>query len=220
MHENKGTGGTLSKDGTPHLSPGSLRSRSEGEGFIPPHGGYEQLLSFQKARIVYDGTVKFCDRFVDPRSRTHDQMVQAARSGKQNILEGSQASGTSKEMEIKLTNVARASLEELIEDYRDFLRVRGMAEWPREHSHTRRLRELNRQPDASYDTFRKGIEHPDPAIAANVMIGLIKLTNYLLDQQLRRLEQDFLKEGGLRERMTRARLAARAQPHPRRPPEP
>jgi four helix bundle suffix protein len=160
---------------------------------------------------VYDGTVRFCDRFVDKRDRTRDQMIQAARSGKQNILEGSQASGTSKETEIKLTNVARASLEELLEDYRDFLRVRGLEQWPREHSHTRRLRELNRQPNANYETFKKGIEHPDPAIAANVMIGLIKLTNYLLDQQLRRLEQDFLKEGGLRERMTRARLAARAQ---------
>ena len=120
----------------------SLKSLpAAGAGFIPPHGGYEQLHSFQKARIVYDGTVKFCDRFIDPRSRTHAQMVQAARSGKQNILEGSQASGTSKETEIKLTN-------------------------------------------------------------------------YLLDQQLRRLEQDFLKEGGLRERMTRARLAARAKQHP------
>jgi four helix bundle suffix protein len=160
---------------------------------------------------VYDGTAKFCERFVDRRSRTHDQMVQAARSGKQNILEGSKASGTSRETELKLTNVARASLEELLEDYRDFLRVRGIAEWPREHSHTRRLRELNRQPNASYATFQKAIEHPDPVIAANVMIGLIKLTNYLLDQQLRRLEQDFLKEGGLRERMTRARLATRKQ---------
>jgi len=180
-------------------------------GFIPAHGGYESLLSFQKARIVYDGTVHFCARFVDQRSRTHDQMVQAARSGKQNILEGSQASGTSKETEIKLTNVARASLEELLEDYRDFLRVRGLAEWPKEHSHTRRLRELNREPGASYATFKKGIEHPDPAIAANVMIGLIKLTNYLLDRQLRQLEQNFLQEGGLRERMTRARVAARAQ---------
>lgn len=107
-------------------SPASLPSLPATEGFIPPHGGYEQLHSFQKARIVYDGTVKFCDRFVDRKSRTHDQMVQAARSGKQNILEGSQASGTSKETEIKLTNVARASLEELLEDYRDFLRVRGI----------------------------------------------------------------------------------------------
>ena len=94
------------------------------ENFIPSHGGYEDLLSFQKARIVYDGTVRFCERFLGPRDRTVDQMVQAARSGKQNILEGSQASGTSKETEIKLINVARASLEELLEDYRDFLRSR------------------------------------------------------------------------------------------------
>ncbi len=212
MSENKDnrTKGTP-KDERPLPSPASLSSLSETAGFIPPHGGYEQLHSFQKARIVYDGTVRFCERFVDKRSRTTDQMVQAARSGKQNILEGSQASGTSKETELKLTNVARASLEELLEDYRDFLRVRGIAEWPKEHSHTRRLREINRQPNASYDTFKKGIEHPDPAIAANVMIGLIKLTNYLLDQQIKRLEQDFLNEGGLRERMTRARLATRAR---------
>jgi four helix bundle suffix protein len=178
--------------------------------FIPAHGGYENLLSFQKARIVYDGTVRFCARFLEKRDRTCDQMVQAARSGKQNILEGSQASGTSKEMEIKLTNVARASLEELLEDYRDYLRVRGIAEWTRDHSHTRRLRELNRQPGADYETFRKGIEHPDAAIAANVMIGLIRVTTYLLDQQLRQLEDAFVKEGGLRERMTRARLSERS----------
>jgi len=111
------------------------------ERFIPPHGGYENLLSFQKARIVYDGTVRFCKRFVEKRDRTYDQMVQAARSGKQNILEGSQASATSKETEIKLTN-------------------------------------------------------------------------YLLDRQLRQLEQAFLKQGGLRERMTRARLAERAKGRP------
>lgn len=182
------------------------------DGFIPPHGGYEDLLSFRKARIVYDGTVWFCGRFLEKRDRTVDQMVQAARSGKQNILEASQASGTSKETEIKLTNVARASLEELLEDFRDFLRVRQLEEWPREHRYTRRLRELNRQPDATYETFRKGIENPDPAIAANVMIGLIKVTNYLLDRQLRQLEQTFLKEGGLRERMTRARLQSRNRP--------
>jgi four helix bundle protein len=138
--------------------------------FIPPHGGYEDLLSFQKARIVYDGTVWFCKHYLERRDRTNDQMVQAARSGKQNILEGSQASGTSKGTEIKLTNVARASLEELLEDYRDFLRVRGLKEWTKEHAFTMRLRQLNRQPNANYETFRKGIENSDPA---NVMIGLI-----------------------------------------------
>ena len=98
------------------------------EHFIPSHGGYENLLSFQKARIVYDGTVRFCQRFLKKRDRTVDQMIQAARSGKQNILEASRASGTSKETEIKLTNVAQASLEELLKDYRDFLRLRGIAE--------------------------------------------------------------------------------------------
>lgn len=200
-----------SRSPSPSLKSLVSLARADDPGFIPPHGGYEELISFQKARIVYDGTVRFCERLLKKSDRTYDQMVQAARSGKQNILEGSQASGTSKETEIKLTNVARASLEELLEDYRDYLRVRGLPEWTTEHRYTRRLRELNRQPNANYETFKKGIENPDPAIAANVMIGLIKLTNYLLDRQLKRLEQDFLKEGGLRERMTRARLSARAK---------
>ena len=110
------------------------------DGFIPPHGGYESLRSFQKARIVYDGTMRFCGRFLEKSDRTYDQMVQAARFGKQNILEGSEASGISKETEIKLTGVARASLGELLEDYRDFLRLRGAEEWPKEHRYTKRLR--------------------------------------------------------------------------------
>jgi len=183
--------------------------RDETTGFIPPHGGYESLLSYQKALIVFDATVCFCRRFIRKSDRTHDQMVQAARSGKQNIVEGSQASGTSKEMEIKLTNVARASLDELLEDYRDFLRIRGLEEWGRDHRYTQRLRSLNRTPGANYETFRKGIEHSDPAICANVIIGLIKATTYLLDRQIKTLEREFLKSGGLREAMTRARLASR-----------
>jgi four helix bundle suffix protein len=179
--------------------------------FIPKHGGYKSLLSYQKAEIVYDATVSFCDRFIDRRSRTHDQMIQAARSGKQNIAEGSMASGTSKETEIKLTNVARASLEELLVDYLDYLRTHGLAEWPRDHAYARRLRDLNRKPGADYETFRKGIENEDPAIAANVILGLVRVTCYLLDQQIRRLEEAFVKEGGLRERMTRARLQERGR---------
>ncbi len=182
------------------------------EGFIPRHGGYRGLLSYQKAVIVYDATVYFCNRYIDKRSRTHDQMVQAARSGKQNIVEGSLAAGTSKSTEIKLTNVARASLEELLEDYRDFLRTRGLQEWPKDHPYARHLRALNTTRDATYEVFRKGIEHPDPAIAANVIIGLIKVTSRLLKGQLKQLEQAFLKEGGCRERMTRARLSARNNP--------
>lgn len=184
---------------------------SDGEGFIPPHGGYRELLAYQKALIVFDATLHFCDRFIDKKSRTFDQMVQAARSGKQNILEGSLISGTSKETEIKLTNVARASQEELLEDYRDFMRNRGVEEWAANHRYALRLRRLNRTLGANYQTFKKGIEHADPAICSNVIVGLIKVTCYLLDQQLRRLERDFLKQGGLRERMTRARLAARAK---------
>ena len=178
--------------------------------FIPPHGGYESLLSYQKAVVVYVGTCFFVKKWL-PRhgDRTVDQMVQAARSGKQNIVEGSVASGTSKEMEVKLTNVARASLEELKEDYRDFLRTRGLAQWDSAHRYALRLRALNRTPGANYETFQKGIESDDPEIAANVLLGLTTVTCYLLQKQLAALEQAFLKEGGLRERMTRARLVVR-----------
>ena len=196
------------------FSPLPEREKNMTNGFIPPHGGYKKLLSHQKAEIVYDATVYFCDRFIDRRSRTHDQMVQAARSGKQNIIEGSMASGTSKEMEIKLTNVARASLEELLADYRDFLRTRGLAEWTKDHPYAKRLRELNRTPDSNFETFRKGIENVDSAISANVIIGLIRVTSFLLDKQLKSLEQAFLKEGGLRERMTKARIEARKKVRP------
>lgn len=178
-------------------------------GFIPTHGGYRNLLSYQKAEIVYDATIYFCSRFIEKRDRTYDQMVQAARSGKQNIIEGSMASATSKEMEVKLTNVARASLEELLADYRDFLRVRSIAEWPKDHPYTARLRALNRIPGATYETFRKGIENPDPAICANVIIGLILVASVLLSRQIQSLERAFIEEGGLRERMTRARLNER-----------
>ncbi len=177
---------------------------------IPPHGGYHSLLSFQKSEIVYDATVKFCADLLPKRDRTVDQMIQAARSGKQNIVEGSMASGTSKEMELKLTNVARASLEELLTDYRDFLRTRGYAEWPKDHPCVRRLQELNRQPGANYETFRQAVENPDAAVRTNAIIGLIKIVQYLLGRQIEQLEQAFLQEGGLRERMTRARLEARS----------
>jgi four helix bundle suffix protein len=179
--------------------------------FIPAHGGYEDLLSFQKARIVYDGTVKFCERFLDKRDRTVDQMVQAARSGKQNILEGSMASGTSKETEIKLMNVARASLEELLEDYRDFLRVRGVKPWPKDSKEALFVRKLGARENKSYESYRPYLETRSAEVVANILVCLIHQTNYLLDQQLRQLEIAFVKEGGLRERMTRARLAERSK---------
>ena len=176
--------------------------------FIPKHGGYQQLRSYQKALIVFDATVAFCRRFVDRRSRTHDQMVQAARSGKQNIVEGSMASGTSKETEIKLMNVARASLEELLEDYRDFLRTRGGQLWPKDGKETAYVRKLGRQ-NKSYETYKPYVETRPAEVVANIVICLIHQTNFLLDQQIRQLERAFVSEGGLRERMTRARLAER-----------
>lgn len=182
--------------------------RSMSTGFLPPHGGYKDLLAFQKARIVFDGTARFCQRFLRSGDRTIDQMVQAARSGKQNILEASQASGTSKETEIKLVNVARASREELLEDYRDFLRVRHAPLWEKDSREALFVRRLGARKDVSYATY---IETWPPKVVANILICLIHQTNYLLDQLLRQLEKAFPAEGGLRERMTRARLQERAK---------
>lgn len=176
---------------------------------IPPHGGYRELKSFQHAELVYDCTVKFCHRFIDPRSRTHDQMVQAARSGRQNIAEGSQASGTSKKFELKLVSVARASLEELLLDYEDFLRQRGLTLWGKDHPTAQVIRSLAYETNRSYSTYSPYIEKSPPEVAANTIICLIHQTNYLLDQQLRQLEKAFLQEGGFTERLYRARTTAR-----------
>lgn len=198
---------TTNKPGAGHSSPASSPSYP---GFIPPHGGYEKLLAYRKSQIIYDATVRFCDRFIDKRSRTHDQMVQAARSGNKNIAEGSQISGTSKEGEIKLTNVARASLEELLGDYRDYLRQRGFRKWEPNDREALFVRKLGARNSESYESYRSFIETRPGETVANILICLIHQANYLLDQQLRQLEQEFLQAGGLRERMTRARLAARA----------
>lgn len=182
-----------------------------GPGLIPPHGGYRELKSFQHAELVYDCTVKFCDRFIDRRSRTHDQMVQAARSGRQNIAEGSQASGTSKKFELKLVGVARASLEELLLDYEDFLRQRGLKLWDKGHPTAVVIRRLAYEKNRAYSTYSSYIEKAPPEVAANTIICLIHQTNYLLDQQLRQLEQAFLKEGGFTERLYKARVASRGR---------
>ncbi len=184
---------------------------AQSKGFLPPHGGYQGLLSYRRAQAVYDATVCFCDRFVDRRSRTRDQMVQAARSGKQNIVEASAASGTSKEAELKLTNVARASLEELLEDYRDFLRTGVHALWPKESKEALFVRGLGRQGEGTYEAYRPYVETRPAEVVANIVICLIHQTNYLLDRQIAQLERSFLEEGGLRERMTRARLGARVR---------
>jgi len=179
--------------------------------FIPPHGNYQELLSYQKAAVIYDLNFRFCQRFLKKGDRTIDQMVQAARSGKSNIVEGSMASGTSKEMEIKLTNVARSSLEELLDDYKDYLRVRDFALWDKDSKEALYVRNLGKKPHTTYEAYREICETRPADVVANIAICLIHQANYLLDQQLRRLEQDFLKEGGLRERMTRARLKVRDQ---------
>ena len=180
-----------------------------GQGLIPPHGGYRQLKSFIGAEIVYDATVVFCDRFINPRSRTHDQMVQAARSGRQNIAEGCMASGTSKKTELKLIGVARASLEELLLDYEDFLRQRGLPLWGKNHPGALEIRELGYLDNRSYTTYRSYFEEAPPEVAANAALCLIHQTNYLLDRLLRSLEQAFLEQGGFTERLYRARTAYR-----------
>ena len=182
-------------------------------GFIPAHGNYRELLSYQKTEVIYDLTYRFCQRFLVRGDRTVDQMVQAARSGKQNILEGSKASGTSKEMEIKLTNVARASLEELLEDYRDYLRTRKHPIWDKDSKEAKYVRRLGHKSHVSYEAYREFADTRPPEVVANIALCLINQANYLLDQQIRRLEQDFLKEGGLRERMTRARMQSRGAGH-------
>jgi four helix bundle suffix protein len=181
------------------------------EGFLPPHGNYKELLSFQKAEIVYDLTFRFCHKFLSKGDRTIDQMVQAARSGKKNILEGSKASVTSKETEIKLTNVARASLEELLDDYLDFLRARDLPIWDKDSKQARYVRNLGRRAPQSFEDYRSFCETRPAEVIANIALCLIHQTNYLLDQQIRRLEKDFVREGGLRERMALARLKHRSQ---------
>jgi restriction system protein len=182
--------------------------KTEQSGLIPAHGGYRDLRSYQTAEIVYDATVAFCGQFVDRRSRTRDQMVQAARSGKQNIAEGSMASGTSRKTELKLVGVARASLEELLLDYEDFLRQRDLPLWDKNHPQAKAVRKLAYARDRSYKTY---IEGSPPDVAANTIICLVHQANYLLDQQLRQLEKQFLAEGGFTERLHRQRMRARGR---------
>jgi four helix bundle suffix protein len=188
-----------------------------GSGLIPPHGGYRKLKTFQIAQMVYDATMIFCRRFVDKFSRTHDQMVQAARSGVQNIAEGSMASATSKKTELKLTGVARASLEELLLDYEDFLRQRGMRLWGKDSPEAIAVRKkyLSDKSDASAlsDTTNRvdpyGIATATPEMAANTIICLINQASYLLRRQLQWQEQHFLQEGGFTEKLYRERQARR-----------
>jgi len=177
------------------------------EKLIQPHGGYRSLLSFQTASLVYDLTVEFCQSHMTYRTnmsnRTVDQMVQAARSGRQNIAEGSQASGTSKKTELKLIGVARASLEELLLDYEDYLRQHGLKQWGKDSTQAKAVRALAYRSDRTNKTY--GTYMSDPGTAANMMLCLIHQANYLLDQQIKALEKTFLEEGGFTERLYRIR---------------
>lgn len=182
---------------------------SKNNNLIPPHGGYRGLASYQMAEIVYDATVKFCNRFLDKRSRTYDQMVQAARSGKQNIAEGSTASGTSKKIELKLIGIARASLEELLQDYEDFIRLNNLSLWDKDDPRALKIRKIGSLKNRNYMSYKTYIENAPRETAANTLICIIHQTNYLLDQQLRRLERDFLEKGGFTERMYKIRKEKR-----------
>jgi four helix bundle suffix protein len=197
---------------------------------IRPSGGYRDLRSFQIATIIYDATYWFCERFLEPRSRMSDQMVQAARSGRQNIAEGSRAAATSSQTELRLTNVARASLEELLLDYEDFLRHRRLPIWAPNDPEALAVRRIGRNhpsdPSDSSDPtdptdrtdqtdehrhaiYAKWLDHNDPAIRANALLCLINQANYLLDRQIEALEAQFIGEGGYSEQLAVARLAQR-----------
>ncbi|EKD52265.1 MAG: DNA topoisomerase type IA Zn finger protein [uncultured bacterium] len=178
---------------------------------IPKYGGYRKLRSFQVSQLVYDGTVIFCNRFINKFSRTHDQMVQAARSGVQNIAEGSMASATSKKTELKLTGVARASLEELLLDFEDFLRQKGLSQWPKDSDKALAIRTnyLSDQSDKSDGSDLVGLKTITAENAANILICLINQASYLLGRQLKTLENQFLNEGGFSERLYKMRSGRR-----------
>jgi four helix bundle suffix protein len=190
---------------------------------IPAHGGYRKLRSFQCAQTVYDGTMIFCNRFIDRRSRTLDQMVQAARSGVQNIAEGSMASATSRKTELKLTGVARASLEELLLDFEDFLRQRGLRIWHKDSPEAVEVRrkykmlgsdasERSDMSDNSDLSDPYGLSGASAEVAANTLVCLINQASYLLARQLKTLEERFLEEGGFTERLYRKRIERRGKP--------
>lgn len=204
---------------------------------IPKHGGYRKLRSFKIAQMVYDVTVRLCDKYIEKRSRTQDQMVQAARSGVQNIAEGSQASATSKKTELKLTQVARASLEELKLDYEDYLRQHGLKQWERENPLRQELIDKRCQTADELASWVVGVAKRDglsgqnkrsgqnslmstnstgsilsrnfPELSANAVLVLIIVANSLLDRQVERLARDFEKEGGFTERLFRVRSEKR-----------
>ena len=178
------------------------------EPLLPRTGNYRKLYTYQKAEAIYDITYYFCKNYLQRGDRTIDQMVQAARSDKQNIVEGSAASATSKEMEIKLVNVAKASLQELLVDYEDYLRTRNHRQWENDSVELLKMRELGRKHNDSA-FYMPLVKIRPPETISNMAICLIKQTDYMLFNQLQSLGKDFLKNGGMRERMTRMRLDRR-----------
>jgi len=214
-------------------SDGSARSdKSDGSmkrKRLRPAGGYRSSASFQTATLIYDATYWFCENFLDPRSRLIDQMVQAARSGRQNIAEASRSAASSSQTELRLLNVARASLEELLLDFEDYLRHRRLAQWAADSREARAVREVPRrfQSDQSersnltdltdqqrWALYAEWLEHADPAVRANAIICLIHQANFLLDQQIAALEKQFIEEGGYSEQLAAARLAFRGKKDP------
>ena len=190
-----------------------MKMENQNQNLIPPHGGYRKLKSYQTAEIVYDFTAEFCRIHMSYKTnksyRMVEQMVQAARSGKQNIAEGSMDSGTSKKIELKLVNIARGSLEELLLDYEDFLRQRGLRKWDKDSPQVLEIRKLAYVENRSYGTYRTYMAEAETA--ANCAICLINQANFLLDKQLKSLEGQFLKEGGFTERLYWERRKARAR---------
>ena len=178
---------------------------------ILPHSGHKKLIVYKKSEAIYQGTVVFCRRFLPARGdRTVDQMVQAARSCKQNIAEGSAAAGTSLETQIKLTNVARASLDELLEDYLDYLKAHGFAEWPMGSERKAAAREFAKV-HAGWEDWKPYLEARPAETVCNLMIVLIQQSRYLLDRLLKWQEEDFKAHGGVRERMYAARSGVRGE---------
>ena len=178
--------------------------------FLPSGGGYKDLAVYKKATVIYDMNFHFAHRFLLPGDRTIDQMVQAARSGKQNIAEGSAASTTSSETELKLMNVARASMKELLVDYEDYLRVRHLTLWPLDDERSVRTRAFCKRHEESAD-FMKDIDQRSDEAIANIVITLLHQFDNIMGKLIVRLEKDFVTKGGIRERMTAARLGYRRQ---------
>ena len=180
----------------------------EDKSFLPQANNYRTLKAFQKAECIYDVTYYFVHTFLKPSDRTSDQMIQAARSGKQNIAEGSEASTTSRETEIKLTNVAKASLEELLIDYEDYLRQHQLSQWTATHPRYQPMREYARSNkiETEYTLLMGKLDDEE---LANLCITLINQATYMLRRLIEKQQQQFLLEGGIREQMTRARLNQR-----------